>query len=197
MRYSKDHKTETRRRIVQNASRRFRDEGVEAVGVASLMSGVGLTVGGFYAHFESKEALIAEACSAGFAETTARFRAYLDTRPKGKRMAALIDAYLSPSHRDNAAEGCMIAANGAELGRHPQATRAAFTAQVNAWLGLIDETLRFEEVTADARGVASALVGALVLARSVDDHVLSDAFLDSGKRAVRACLTPPAKGEKK
>lgn len=184
MRYSKDHKQETHDRIVQKASERFRAEGVDAVGVASLMQSVGLTVGGFYAHFGSKEDLIAEACSSGFAGTIERFRAYIDSKPKGEKMKALVDAYLSKRHRDDPAQGCVIAANGAELARHPVPTRSAFSAELHTWAGLIDQVMRDDGVAGDARSIISTMVGAMVLARAVDDPRLSDAFLASARQTI-------------
>ena len=99
MRYAKDHKQETRDRIVRKAGERFRAEGVDAVGVASLMGSLGLTVGGFYAHFDSKQALVAQACKDGFAATTARFRQLLEATAKGERLSTVVDAYLSQRHR--------------------------------------------------------------------------------------------------
>jgi TetR/AcrR family transcriptional regulator, transcriptional repressor for nem operon len=189
MRYTKDHKQETHDRIVLKAGERFRAEGVDAVGVASLMGSLGLTVGGFYAHFDSKQALVAEACSDGFARTTAAFRELVQSRPKGERLSAVIDAYLSKRHRDEPEQGCFAAANGAELARHPVETRAAFTQQLNAWIAMIDEAMKADGLTGDAQGVASAMVGTMTLARAVDDPVLSDAFLESGRRTIRASLT--------
>lgn len=188
MRYTKDHKAETHSRIVQKAGERFRSEGVDVVGVASLMESVGLTAGGFYAHFASKEALIAEACNDGFAKSIALFREYLESKPKGERMTAFVNAYLSRRHRDEPGQGCFIAANGAEIARHPPETRAALTSQLNAWIALIEETMKADRLKGDARGIAGAMVGTLVMARTVDDPVLSDSFLESGRQTILASL---------
>lgn len=188
MRYSKDHKAETHMRIVQKASERFRAEGVDNVGVASLMQSVGLTVGGFYAHFESKEELIAEACRLGFSGTISSFESYVATMPPGRRLAALVDAYLSPQHRDKSDAGCFAAANGAEIARHAETTRNVFAGQVNDWVGVIARAMADDGWQGDPRGVAGALVGSLVLARATNDRNLSDAFLESGRKAVFASL---------
>lgn len=185
MRYTKEHKQETHQRIVAKAGQRFRAEGVDAVGVASLMESLGLTVGGFYAHFDSKQALVTEACSDGFAGTTAGFRALARAQSKGEHMSTVIDVYLSKRHRDVPEEGCFAAANGAELARHPIETRAGFTRQLNAWIAVIEEALHADGLEGDARGIASAMVGALTLARAVDDPALSDAFLESGRRTIK------------
>jgi TetR/AcrR family transcriptional repressor of nem operon len=188
MRYSKEHKNETHKRIVQKASERFRAEGIEAVGVASLMQSAGLTVGGFYAHFGSKENLIAEACDESFSTTTALFREFVENKPKGERLEALVNAYLSKRHRDDPASGCLVAANGAELARQSIETRAAFTSQTNAWIKLIGDVMKADGLKGDARGIAGALVGTMVLARVVDDPALSAAFLESGRKTILASL---------
>lgn len=189
MRYSKEHKDETRKRIVQKAGERFRAEGIDSVGVASLMQSVGLTAGGFYAHFRSKEDLVAQACDESWSNTTARFRRFIESKPKGERLLALIDAYLSKLHRDELGSGCVAAANGPELVRQSLEARAAFTSQLNAWINLIDVTMKADGWKGDARGIAGALVGTLILSRTVDDPTLSEAFLESGRKAIRASLS--------
>lgn len=189
MRYTKDHKQETRDRIVRMAGQRFRAEGLDAVGVASLMGSLGLTVGGFYAHFDSKQALVTQACNDGFAATTARFRQLLEATTKGECLATVIDAYLSQRHRDEPEQGCFAAANAAELARHPTETRASFTHQLTAWIAVIADALQADSLEGDARGIASAMVGSMTLARAVDDPALSDALLASGRRMILAGLT--------
>jgi TetR/AcrR family transcriptional repressor of nem operon len=191
MRYSREHKDETHKRIVRKAGERFRAEGIEAVGVASLMQSAGLTVGGFYAHFGSKEDLIAEACNDSLATTTALFRKFVDARPKGKRLEALVEAYLSLRHRDDPGNGCFVAANGAELARHTPETRAALSSQVNEWIALIDEVIKADGLKGDARGIAGALVGTMVLSRAIDDPSLSQAFLESGRKTILTSLGKP------
>lgn len=190
MRYSKEHRQETHDRIVRKAGERFRAEGIDAVGVASLMGDVGLTVGGFYAHFKSKQALITEASSAAFSRTTAAFREYILGKPKGERLAALVNAYLTEFHRDAPQQGCLAAANGAELARQAIDTRAGFTHELKAWIAVIDEAIRDDGLKADSRAIASAMVGAMTLARAVDDPVLSAAFLESGRQAILANARP-------
>lgn len=199
MRYTKDHKQETHSRIVLKASERFRAEGVDAVGVASLMGSLGLTVGGFYAHFESKEALVVEACDDGFAGTTDGFRKLVQSTPKGGGLCAAVDAYLSRFHRDAPEQGCFAAANAAELARHPIETRAVFTRQLAAWIAVLDDAMKADGLDGDVRGIASTMVGTMTLARAVDDPVLSDALLESGRRTIKASLheskqTAPAAG---
>lgn len=186
MRYSKEHRQETHDRIVLKAGERFRAEGIDAVGLASVMGDLGLTVGGFYAHFDSKQALITEAANDAFSRTTAAFKKFMLSKPKGERLSALVNAYLTTFHRDAPQQGCLAAANGAELARHPIETRAGFTGQLNAWIAVIDQAVKDDGLKADPRAIASALVGAMTLARAVDDPVLSEAFLESGRQSILA-----------
>jgi TetR/AcrR family transcriptional repressor of nem operon len=152
------------------------------------MESLGLTVGGFYAHFDSKQALVTEACNDSFAGTTAGFLKLVQSTPKGERLSAVINAYLSRRHRDAPEQGCFAAANSAELARHPIETRAAFARQLSAWVAVIEGALNDDGLAGDARGIASSMVGAMTLARAIDDPVLSDTFLESGKRTIRASL---------
>lgn len=186
MRYSKDHKQETRERIIRTAARRFREDGVEAVGVAALMADAGLTHGGFYAHFPSKEALVAAACAEGFGESQARLRRLIESRPPGEKLAALAETYLSPAHRDHPGQGCVAAAIGPEIARHPAETRVAYTQGLNGLLALAEEAIEADggDPAAAAQAVA-AMVGALILARGAADRALSDRFLEGGLESVR------------
>lgn len=190
MRYSKEHKAETHARIVQKASERFRAEGIDAVGVGSLMQSLGLTVGGFYAHFASKDDLIVQACRSGFSATTARFKAYIEAKPPGQQFAALVDAYLSPQHRDAPGTGCFAAATGAEIAHHPDETRVALAEQVDAWIGVIALAMQNDKLDGEVRGIAGTLVGSLILARAVPDQTMSDAFLEAGRKAALANVRP-------
>lgn len=189
MRYAKEHKQDTHQRIVRKAAELFRAEGIDAVGVANLMGSLGLTVGGFYAHFETKQALITEACNDGFSRTTSGFSELIRSKPVGKKTHAIIDSYLSKLHRDKPEDGCFAAANSAEFARQPSETRAAFTRQLMAWIKVIEEALRADGISYDAKTIASSLVGAMTLARAVDDPSLSNAFLDSARKTIKAGLT--------
>lgn len=185
MRYDKEHKQETRSRIVKAASARFRNEGIEAVGVASLMASAGLTHGGFYAHFASKEALIAEACAEGLSETVAQFREQVQAAPAGKRFKRLVNLYLSERHRDEPAQGCVIASLGPEIARHTMESRKPFTVKVDALLELMEGALRDDGADPTlATGMLGTLVGSLTLARAVDDPEKSRQHLAAGRQAV-------------
>lgn len=181
MRYSKQHKEVTRQRIVEIACKRFRKEGLDAVGVASLMADAGLTHGGFYNHFSSKEDLIEEALMS--AAEGSRAESQHDFETGG--VAQFIRSYLRTAHRDHPETGCSIAALAGELPRHPKATRMVFTEDVNRMILLIESGLPKPDPDV-ARAICATLVGTLQLARAVSDKKLSDQLLKAGEKAAIA-----------
>jgi TetR/AcrR family transcriptional repressor of nem operon len=188
MRFDKGHKEETRRRIVDTAARRFRKEGVEAVGIAGLMADAGLTHGGFYAHFASKEDLVRVALDEALAQGEARRTAVLEKTPPGPQsLEALVRFYLRPAHRDTPELGCAAASLIAEIARHEPETRAAFSGRLAALLAQIaatlpaDQTLEVKERT--AMGIFGTMLGTLQMARAVTDPAVSDKILESGIEA--------------
>ena len=178
MRYAKGHKDATRKHIVRIASERFRRDGIEAVGVAGLMAGAGLTHGGFYSHFSSKEALV---CAAN-ADALRRSRAELAEAGARDGLAGIVRAYMKPVHRDRPERGCAFAALAAEIARHPKATRSVLTEEFEAHVALIAAHLPREDRQA-AIAILAVMMGALQLARAVADKPLSDQILASGERA--------------
>src|SRR5258706_1521587 len=141
MRYPKEHKARTRQKIVEIAAREFREKGLEGVGVADLMASAGLTHGGFYAHFGSKEALVEAACRHGVAATieTLDFRAR--QAPPGEGLRTIVRTYLSRAHRDDAARGCIMPSLAGEIARRAPETRKAFTDQLRAFAAVIARQL--------------------------------------------------------
>src|SRR6059058_5009612 len=124
MRYSKDHKQETRQRIVEAAGRRFKRDGIDGAGIATVMSDAGLTNGAFYAHFASKEDLVANVR----ADQLPAQRQSFDAEPSDRAgVEAFVRSYLSPEHRDQCADGCPSAALLDEIDRRATATRQVFT----------------------------------------------------------------------
>jgi TetR/AcrR family transcriptional repressor of nem operon len=190
MRYKEDHKNTTRRRVVEAASARFRKHGIGAVGVAKLMGDAGLTHGGFYSHFASKEALVAEAivdamdatceCGKSVPESLADFFRTGD-------LEAFIRAYLRPDHRDQPDTGCIAAALVAEISRRPKSTRVAFTKKLSAVLTMIETALPKPD-PAVAQALFATLMGTLQLARAVADAALSNQILASGEAAALALI---------
>ena len=125
MRYSKEHKQETHARIVKKASVRLREKGAHGIGVADLMKDAGLTHGGFYAHFDSREALVIEAFAHAIDRSIERWRQLAGQMAPGDRLAGIVEAYLSPQHRDNPGHGCAVPALSAEIARESPKTRSS------------------------------------------------------------------------
>jgi AcrR family transcriptional regulator len=180
MRYSQDQKQATRRRILEAAGRRFKQDGIDGSGVATLMSDAGLTNGAFYAHFKSKEDLVANV----LADQLRAQRQSFDARPSDRAgLEAFVRSYLSPQHRDEIADGCPSAALLDEIARRPSETRDVFTGEVMGEMDDIASRLDptdAEGARADALTVFGLMVGTLQLARTLTDRELSDQLLARG-----------------
>ena len=180
MRYSSEHRQQTRERIVQEAAREVRAKGPDGVAVAGVMARAGLTHGGFYAHFPSKDALVAEAIAAMFADARGRSEA-LDTR--GDPKAALreyLRFYLSRAHRDGRDRGCPLPALSGDIARSPGAARPRFAegiAALSARLADLFTRMGVEQPEAEANALLAQLVGAVSLARAIADTDQSDEIL--------------------
>jgi TetR/AcrR family transcriptional regulator, transcriptional repressor for nem operon len=183
MRYAPEHNEATRERIVEAASRLFRERGIAAVGLAKIMAEAGLTVGTFYTHFKSKEALLREAL---LRSLDAR-HAELEQALHGADIEILVRAYLSPDHRDAAGTGCPVAALASEVARHPRATRNTFASHSAPTLDALAARLSSRQGRkvgrADAAALMGLLAGTLQIARATPDRAESDAVLEAGVRA--------------
>jgi TetR/AcrR family transcriptional repressor of nem operon len=189
MRKSRAEAARTRERIVSGASAMFREQGLADVGVASLMADAGLTHGGFYSHFESREALVAEALR--FALVQSAQRIYLGELRSGDQpgYSRLIRKYLSKGHRDDPKNGCVLASLGAEVARQDGESRSVFSRGFDELVTLLAELSPAR--TRNARrahvlSVISALAGALMLARAVNDEDVSDEILVSVRKTLLA-----------
>jgi len=180
MRYPKDQKQATRQRILEAAGRRFKQDGIDGAGVAAVMSDAGLTNGAFYAHFKSKEDLVANV----LADQLRTQRQGFDGLPSDRAgLEAIIRAYLSPEHRDQCADGCPSAALLDEIVRRPAATRQAFTDEQLATADEIAARLDpadAEAARTDALTLLGLMVGTLQLSRALTDRDLSDQLLAQG-----------------
>ncbi|HEX9446571.1 MAG TPA: TetR/AcrR family transcriptional regulator [Dongiaceae bacterium] len=180
MRYSKEHKAETRQQILIQAARHFLQDGIAGTGIAGLMAEAGLTHGGFYAHFASKDDLVAASIASGFGHT----RAALAKEAASGGIEAVIRLYLSARHRDLPAKGCIAATLSPEIARLPKPVRDSFTTEVTALLQLIADLLpgtwRKARREATAIALLTGMMGSLQLARAVSDHDLSDRILALG-----------------
>lgn len=185
MRYSADHKRQTRERIVRAAARRFRSRGSQAAVIGDLMRDLHLTHGGFYRHFGSKEELFVEAFQHD--EMNPRVAMAIRQAPPGGELKALIDTYLSIEHCENAAEGCPVAALASELARrspHSRA-RAAFQRVLKERTEKIASFVpgaTKEESERKARMLMSGMSGTLTVARVITDEQRKRRFLEDAKK---------------
>ena len=179
MGHSQTEKKKNHERIVRTASKRLREKGLEGVGIADLMKEVGLTVGGFYKHFESRDDLVVEALRSAFGT----WRRQSDAAASGGQpltYAKLVDDYLSEAHRDHPGSGCAISALTGEIARSGKRTRALLTEEIrNAFQLIADLTPGKDEGPARSGAILtlSALVGAIGLSRAVSDEALSREIL--------------------
>ena len=184
MRYGKEHKEETHRKVVEAAARRFRKDGIGSTGVVDLMADVGLTHGGFYAHFSSKETLVKEALAAASVKSRAHLQRQIDTaRAEGRDpLEAIVRSYLTALHRDRPDRGCSVAALGSEIARHPRKTRDAFTEGLSQTLDIIASALPAHVADRQMRAYAvfSTMIGALQLSRAISDSAMSQSAIDAG-----------------
>jgi TetR/AcrR family transcriptional repressor of nem operon len=169
MPWSKEHKQATRGRIVENASSALREKGLTGVGVAELMRAAGLTHGGFYAHFGSKEALIADALEHACDQSRTTLGAAAERAPAGKKLRAVADTYLTANHMRHPETGCPTAALAAEMSRIHGPSRKAYGEHVRSrveWMESIAEG-KAEARRRAAAGTYAAMVGGLLIARAI------------------------------
>ncbi|WZO96880.1 TetR family transcriptional regulator [Isosphaeraceae bacterium EP7] len=183
MRKSKEEAAQTRKRIVTAAAREFRESGVVATGLSDLMKAAGLTHGGFYKHFESKDQLVEEAC----AEAVDRLIETMSAAAARGGSKAVAATYLSPVHRDYPSQGCVLAAIGSELSRADEKTRAVVT---GGFLKLVDimagHDVKIPPEVARRRALVavSTMIGALTMSRIVTDPVLSAEILKEAEQSL-------------
>ncbi|MFD4114793.1 TetR family transcriptional regulator [Streptomyces niveus] len=183
-RVSKEQAQENRRRIVDTASRLFREQGTAGVSVADLMKAAGLTHGGFYKHFDSKEALVDEATARAFDGVGTSDKAGADTDEDAANDArrAFVENYLSPEHRDDMAGGCPTAGLATDMARGATGSAARHTYAE----GVREFARRMADDDDDGLVRLSTMVGALILARAVNGDPLSDALLAAARAEVSA-----------
>jgi TetR/AcrR family transcriptional repressor of nem operon len=193
MRYSSEHKLETHARIVRKASVRLREKGAHGVGVADLMKDAGLTHGGFYAHFDSREALVIEAFADAMDRSTERWRKLAEQTPMDRRLKTIVDSYLTPLHRDDPGHGCAVPALGAEIARESPRTRKAFAAKLEAMIEMLAAQipgLPRKAARKQAMATIATMMGTLVLARVAGSGVFSDEILTAGRDAALQRAVP-------
>jgi len=188
MRYAKDHKAETRARIVKSAAVQLREKGARGVGVADLMKEAGLTHGGFYAHFKSRDALVIEALGQAMDGSRQRWRDAAEQAPEGEKFAALVNQYVTAKHRDDPGGGCTMAALGAEIVREGPKARKLFLAQLERMIAALSAQLPGspEQAREQAIVALTSMVGSIVLSRVAGNGALSSDILDAGRNAALA-----------
>jgi TetR/AcrR family transcriptional repressor of nem operon len=189
MGHSRKDKRRHHEEIVGVAASRFREDGVDRVAVADLMHDAGLTHGGFYRHFGSRDELVAEAVERALHDGGLAMAAVAES--PHDPLAAVIDAYLSTTHRDNLASSCAVTTLAADVARSNARARAAYTRQVGIYIEMLERLLPpgpADRRRATAITALSTLVGAVSMARAVDDEELSSEILASAASELKAQL---------
>ena len=191
MRYDDKHKAKTHKRILDEAAAAIREHGPHQIGVSALMAKAGLTHGGFYAHFKSKDQLVAEAITQMFDERHEFHMEYVRNVPPERALKRLINGYLSTQHRDAPESGCPLPALSGDVSRMKAMARKRFTAGAERMIDMVAELLE-QLGRSDARDLASSAVaemaGALALSRAVADEAQSNQILARSRNAIRTRL---------
>jgi TetR/AcrR family transcriptional regulator, transcriptional repressor for nem operon len=193
MRKSKAETAKTRQRIVEVASEAIRNKGIEATGVAEIMAAAGLTHGGFYRHFGSKEELVTEAVALSRNDYLAGTLSAAVQGPEA--LLKHFQEYVSPLHRDDVGSGCPLAANGSELVRSDATTRHNATEAFRLWFGKAAPYMRSQGDASKvemAINVVTNMIGALTMSRLVDDPALSDQILQATRKRIANAFDLPA-----
>jgi len=187
--HSQEDKAENHARIVRVAAARFREIGVDGIGVADLMKQAGLTHGGFYRHFASRDEMVGEAIERALKDGELAVDAMLNNRQA--TLAMLIDGYLSAAHRDGLASSCAVTTLASDTARSNARARSAYGRQVNKYLQLLLKLIhadKHKRRRAKAIAALSTLVGAVAMARAVDDEKLSREILTAAADELKAQL---------
>jgi TetR/AcrR family transcriptional repressor of nem operon len=190
--HSKAEKAASRQRIVKTAAARFREAGVDGLGLADLMKEAGLTHGGFYRHFGSRDELVAEAVECALRDGGQAVAAIANSKlTRDAVFTALVDAYLSLAHRDGLAASCAVATMANDVARGNRRARTAYTRQVGIYLETLMKLVAGEKKKAKrvkAIAALSTLVGAVAMSRAVNDEKLSREILKSAAEELKASL---------
>jgi TetR/AcrR family transcriptional regulator, transcriptional repressor for nem operon len=196
MRYEADHKDRTRKRLLDEAARALRSEGPERVGVAALMARLGLTHGGFYAHFKSKDDLVAQAIEETFAQTNAGIEKAIAGRPPAQALSRYIDFYLSDRHFSMPGQGCALPALSTDVSRLGRPARQKFEAGTRRLTELIAGLLRgmgYDEKPAKelATSALAEMAGAIAIARAMETPRQAEEIRACCRAAVKQRLGLP------
>jgi TetR/AcrR family transcriptional repressor of nem operon len=197
MRYSAEHKAESHRKIVEAAAELFRERGLDGVTVGEVMDKAGLTHGGFYAHFASKQALIADAIRSKTGTNASKLATVAERAEPGKALEEMVRGYLSPAHRTRRGKGCIIAALSGEAGRASPEARKALAERSRGMAKTLQPylTTRPGELGGEtARAVSACMIGGVILARLEDDPAEADRLLAACQRFILDALAAPSAG---
>ena len=189
MRYDSEHKERTRQRVLGEAAAAIRAHGPDGVGVAALMAKAGLTHGAFYAHFKSKDDLVAQAISHMFEQSRERFRLHTEDPDAAVALNQYIDMYVSARHRDSPERGCPLPSLSGDLARMPAGARKRFTEGVENLTRQIAKRLKeLDRPTPErlAASMVAEMMGAVALSRAIDDPAASDRILKTSREALKA-----------
>lgn len=189
MRYDTEHKARTKERVLREAANAIRAQGPDRIGVAALMAQAGLTHGGFYAHFDSKDDLIAQAITQMFEERYRNVIARIEGKPAAEQLDAFIDGYLSSRHRDDPSHGCPIPTLSGELARMPDVARQRFaegSERMAKWLATLLKQGGVAEPRDLAASIMAEMVGAVALSRIVAEPAKSNRLLKASREAIKA-----------
>jgi len=192
MRVSKEQAAQNRQDMLSAAARLFREQGISATGVDAITKEAGLTHGGLYSQFGSKEAIAAAAIRQAFAGSKRLWQRLVERKGIKQALPAIVAEYLSREHRDSPGQGCIVAALGADVARQPQSVREAFTEEFKDALACLAEVMPGDDPPrrdADAMAAFAAMAGALMLARAVNDETLSEQILQTTAERVGALAT--------
>ena len=187
MRVTRSQAEQNRQTVIDVASRLFRERGFDGIGVKDLMEGAGLTQGGFYKQFASKDDLVALASRRALETAANRWSSAVAASPEDP-LGAVIDFYLSTGHREERMDGCPVVALGSDAARHGTEVKASFEAGIRNYLEMLGPWVGEaggEEAAGKAMAILSTMVGAVVLSRAVNDPNLAKAFLDAAADQVR------------
>jgi len=188
MKVSREQVALNRERIVETAARLFREKGYDGIGVADLMKSAGLTHGGFYGHFASKEDLLAEATAHALKKSVERWEGYL-AEDRDAAMEKITDGYLTIKHRDHPEKGCSVTALGADIARLGGKARHAIAEGAVGQMAVLEQLMTGDDAAErrkQAMATYAAMVGAIVLSRAVDDEALSVEILEAVKQSLTA-----------
>jgi TetR/AcrR family transcriptional repressor of nem operon len=188
MRYDTEHKARTKEKVLREAANAIREEGPDRIGVAALMAKAGLTHGGFYAHFDSKDDLIAQAITQMFEERYENVIARMEGKPAAEQLDAFIDSYLSARHRDDPSRGCPIPTLSGELARMPDIARQRFadgSERMAKWFATLLKEIGVAEPRDLAASIMAEMVGAVALSRVVAEPAKSNRVLKASRDSIK------------